>query len=972
MRIPFIGNIFASTFGILRLAVQRLFSQFGLNACMAFGIAIAVMLASAIPAFSDAVQLRVLQTRVDANAENTRRPPFAFMYAYFGSISGQVEYEDYLKDDSFMQTRFAEVAQLPITRTVRYMHTPKFRLFPAANSAEYQSSNRQLDWVDMGFLSDFDAHIQVFGERPKLRDDGVIEIIVFSELANEIGIQTGESLILYGPPKRGVPPIQLNLKVTGIWAEKDATDDYWFYRPDALRNTLIVSEDQYAKQVAPVMPADSELSLWYFLVDGNRIDPETAPFLLGRLQRFTTEMSQQRNGLTNRISPAQALGAFIKATNELTLLLVIFSVPLLAVALYFIVLVAGMIVRRQEGEIAVLRSRGASSFSIALLYVIEGLVVGSLGLGIGLAGGLALASIMTRLTTFLILSDHAALYTQLGKQAIRFGLIAAVVGVLAALLPAIIASRRNIVSYRTSQSRSTRPPFWQRAFVDIILLVPSIYLYYQMRNSGGMVALGGINATGATSSADPFSDPVRFLAPVLMLAASALLLVRFFPLIMRGLAGLAGKLPVNTSILLALRSLARAPVNYVGPLLLLIFTMGLAVFSSSIAHTLDEHLTASTYYRVGADMRLIETGDSNKDTGGFGGLGSPVTTASSDNDEPLFYTFVPVQEHLRIPGVKAVTRLGNYVATAKVPNAPEKSQFVGLDRADFPKAAYFRGDFAQVPLGEMMNLLALNRSAIIVTQEFLSANRLRIGEPLAMNVSSSGLTVPLSFTVAGTYNLFPEDVVRESERATLFIGNLDYLFENAGTALPYDVLLSVEPDAQLDKIIDGAGGQGYLVVNGYDSRTTIQNAQSKPERQGVFGLLSAGFIAASLLTVIGFVLSALISFRARAIQLGMLRTVGLSAAQMGSFIVLEQIILIVLGAVTGSGLGLLISRLFIPFMQVGGSLASSLPPFVVRIAWENLSLIYAALGVALFFALAIMLLLMRRLKAFEAIKLGAT
>jgi putative ABC transport system permease protein len=49
-----------------------------------------------------------------------------------------------------------------------------------------------------------------------------------------------------------------------------------------------------------------------------------------------------------------------------------------------------------------------------------------------------------------------------------------------------------------------------------------------------------------------------------------------------------------------------------------------------------------------------------------------------------------------------------------------------------------------------------------------------------------------------------------------------------------------------------------------------------------------------------------------------------------------------------------------------------MPPFVVRIAWENLSLIYGALGVALFFALFIMLLLLRRLKAFEAIKLGAT
>jgi len=396
------------------------------------------------------------------------------------------------------------------------------------------------------------------------------------------------------------------------------------------------------------------------------------------------------------------------------------------------------------------------------------------------------------------------------------------------------------------------------------------------------------------------------------------------------------------------------------------------VFSSSIATTLDRHLYDSTYYQVGADVRLIETGDSNQpSSGGFGG--PPAAPApDAPPPEPLYFTFVPVQEHLRIPGVRAATRLGTYAASVRSTNAPERSEFVGVDRSDFPQAAFFRPDFSQQSLGDLMNLLAMDRQGIIVTQEFLNANRLRVGEPLAMSVSSVGLSVPLTFTVVGTYNLFPNDSTRPEDRATQFIGNLDYLFENAGTALPYDVLLETDPAVPLEKIVDDAGGLGFLVINGYDSRTIVQAAQARPERQGVFGLLSAGFIAASLLTIIGFILSALISFRARAIQLGMLRTVGLSAVQMGTFIVLEQVILIALGAITGSALGLLISRLFIPFMQVGGSLASSLPPFVVRIAWENLIVIYGALGFALFFALTIMLILLRRLKAFEAIKLGAT
>ena len=97
---------------------------------------------------------------------------------------------------------------------------------------------------------------------------------------------------------------------------------------------------------------------------------------------------------------------------------------------------------------------------------------------------------------------------------------------------------------------------------------------------------------------------------------------------------------------------------------------------------------------------------------------------------------------------------------------------------------------------------------------------------------------------------------------------------------------------------------------------------------------------------------------------------GLSAQEMGRAVVLEQVIPVALGTLCGSLLGVLISRLFIPFMQTGGSLAGSIPAFEVQIAWNYLTLIYGAVGLALLLSLGIMLFILRRLKAFEVIKLG--
>lgn len=155
--------------------------------------------------------------------------------------------------------------------------------------------------------------------------------------------------------------------------------------------------------------------MWYFLADGSGLDTDQVMPLLGRLGRLSAELNAQRSGLAIRISPVASLQRYVQATNELTLLLVIFSVPLLAVVLYFVIMVAGMVVREQEGEIAVLRSRGASATGIALLYTIEALIIGLVALAVGLAAGYGLAALMTRLSSFLVFSDEPMLPVRLNS-----------------------------------------------------------------------------------------------------------------------------------------------------------------------------------------------------------------------------------------------------------------------------------------------------------------------------------------------------------------------------------------------------------------------------------------------------------------------------------------------------------------------------------------------------------------------------
>ena len=204
------------------------------------------------------------------------------------------------------------------------------------------------------------------------------------------------------------------------------------------------------------------------------------------------------------------------------------------------------------------------------------------------------------------------------------------------------------------------------------------------------------------------------------------------------------------------------------------------------------------------------------------------------------------------------------------------------------------------------------------------------------------------------------------------MANLDYLFETWGGLQPYAVWLRTAPDANTQAILDGINQMGVSVVRAQDARAEIDAALDLPGRQGVLGMLSVGFLASAGLTVLGFFLYALFSFRERFIQLGVLRAIGLSVEQMRAGLTAELACLTLTGILAGTLVGVLAARGFIPYLPVSAGAGADLLPHVSRIAWGELALVYALFGLTLLAGAAGLVLSLRRMKIFQAIKLGET
>ena len=123
---------------------------------------------------------------------------------------------------------------------------------------------------------------------------------------------------------------------------------------------------------------------------------------------------------------------------------------------------------------------------------------------------------------------------------------------------------------------------------------------------------------------------------------------------------------------------------------------------------------------------------------------------------------------------------------------------------------------------------------------------------------------------------------------------------------------------------------------------------------------------------IGFVLYSYASLQRRFIQLGILQAIGLSVKQLIGYLALEQFLLMGLSILSGAGIGLLTSVLYVPFLQVGAAPGAPVPPFWVLIGWTEAAWLSLAFGVILFLTMVGTITYLVRLKVFQAVKLGET
>ena len=504
--------------------------------------------------------------------------------------------------------------------------------------------------------------------------------LILEETALQHGLSVGDRILMV-PYWEAVSEFGV-ARVAGIVRPNDPSDRFWLttVAQQTARSRaqnfipMYVSQDTFLGGLGGIFPRMLSDYSWSLFVDPSLIDVQNAGLAEFGLERMENQL---RTRLRSFI-PTTELDVNLEdfSTRDLfgRIPLLIMVMMIVGIIFYFLVMVANVVVSRDLGEISLLGSRGADTVQVLTLYLWEAASIVAVALAVGPFLAMLATSVLGYTPAFSDLSGGSALPADLTVQAVLLGLAGAGIAFAALLLPTVQGLGQNVLQYKAASARPLAASFFNRYYIDIFVSIIAGLLYWELTQRGSVVTTTLLGETSV--------DQALLAAPALILLAVALLFLRFFPMVARAaswFAALFGK----AWLALGMWQMGRNPLQYTGPILLLMLASSVAMFAANFGATVDRSYEDRALYATGGEFR-VPGGDLRR-------RGDSVSYMEQNGDVEGADRISPA---LRERASMAL-RLFN----------SRRFQLLAIEPSSFDETAWFRGDFSSQSLDELTNLL---------------------------------------------------------------------------------------------------------------------------------------------------------------------------------------------------------------------------------------------------------------------------
>ena len=830
-------------------------------------------------------------------------------------------------------------------------------------SSETESDMDREDRVSsmvVGALSDLNAHIKVLEGTDlsgDFNEDGSVDLIIPEKTFQDLRLLIGETLTFEkyllpdGTPLKG--------RVAGVFTVSSPEDYYWVEEPGSYRDMVFMDEGLFQDIFMYEGSGTMVNARWYTLYDYKALKAGNVQNMIDTANEYHLYFKSLKAGYLDSQKGScnfeELLQDFMKTEKKVRTTFTVLQVPIYVLLALFIFMLSRQIIDLEESEIAVLKSRGAGKGQILSIYFLEGVIMAGLSLLIGLPLGYLLSAVLGSANAFLEFVYRPDLKVVLTPKAFLYALIAVLFSIVSMVLPAFRYSKESIVNQKQRKHRSDKP-FWQRFFLDVVLLGVSLYGLYSFNSQKDALTQRVLSGESL--------DPLLFLSSSLFMIGAGLLMLRLIPLIEKLIYKIFEKKwspALYTSFLQVLRT--RKTQGFI--MVFLVMTIALGVFNASAARTVNGNDERNLRYLNGAEIVLKEKWFSNEDQ------------VAQDPNVELQYVEPDYGRFKSMEGKEAGTVTRVYKNQEAVVNLSGTGKLwnvclTGIDSEEFGRTAWFDESLISPHWYNYLNALGQQSNAVI-----LSANFKEYGFKLNDSIYFSLNNESMMGTVCGFVEYWPsvaqfgyeqddDGVFRETEKFTI-IANLSQLQTVFGVA-PYEIWMKTDGDNEF--IYDFVEEKNLTLTSFTDTEADMVAHKNDAVLQGTNGILTIGFITALLLCTVGFLIYWITSVKQRELQFGIFRAMGMSMKEIVAMLLNEHLFISGAGILSGVLVGRLAARLYMPLIQIAYSSADNALPMKLITDSTDTVRLGIVIGLMLVICLAVIGAIIRRLEIAQALKLG--
>ncbi|MDP6452547.1 MAG: hypothetical protein QF898_04490 [SAR202 cluster bacterium] len=506
-----------------------------------------------------------------------------------------------------------------------------------------------------------------------------LEALVSQATAESFGVTVGDQLSAV-QNWQGVTQ-HVKVTVSGVFQKMDPADPYWhlddeiFLKSSSLHQTaqFYISETTFLDVLGLKFPRMESRFAWALDVDTDLLNAGNTSATRANMGLMEERLKSDLQRYVQNTSLDGALAEYDRKLLFTKLQMFVVLILIAVVILYYVITLSALLVEEQRGEIAMLRSRGATSAQTLAVYVLQGATISVMAVVIAPLIAVTAVSFLGFTPAFSELTNNSRLPVSVSGGAYMMSALGGVLSFLALMVPAFDAVRIGVTRHWQEASRPASVSAVQKYYLDVLLLVGGIILLRQLSQQGSVAARDVLGEVAV--------NQLLLVMPALILVGAAMVLLRAFPLVMN-LASRFLSPGLPPGLVIGLWQMARNPTHYARLSLLLILMSGLGIFAASFGGTLEVSFVDRVLYANGSEIRLEDVR-----------LGNSGISRNWRRD---------IQ---RMPGVEVASPAfrGTGQDLTRLPG--QRYQMLGVDSSNLGNVAWFRDDFAEAPIVDLLSAL---------------------------------------------------------------------------------------------------------------------------------------------------------------------------------------------------------------------------------------------------------------------------